>query len=105
MAEVAGYVTARLCRRPLQRTPRPIWDAQWAAASVHRPRPYAGRILFLQASDEPALQIASLLGWDKLADRGLDIRPVPGNHSTFLEGANAAATAEVLRAALREAAG
>ena len=103
LVKVTKDVATRLWREPMRRTSKPIWNAQWAAAGGYRPRPYAGRTLFLQASDEPAPHIASLLGWDQLAERGLDVRPVPGDHTNFLEGANAAAVAEVLGAALRDA--
>ncbi|HEY1204980.1 MAG: amino acid adenylation domain-containing protein [Bryobacteraceae bacterium] len=101
--KVTTDVATRPWRAPVARPSESIFDAQSAAAAGYRPRPYAGRILFLQARDEPVPHIASLLGWDKLAARGLDLRPVPGDHANFLDGAHAAAVAEALRAALAEA--
>lgn len=100
--KVAKDVATRPWRVPVERPSESIWDAQWVAAAGYRPRPYAGRILFLQARDQPGAHLASRLGWDKLAERGLDLRLVAGEHSNLLDGGNAAAVAEVLRAALAE---
>jgi amino acid adenylation domain-containing protein len=80
-----------------------IWDAQWAAAAAYRPRPYDGRVLFFQARDQPGQDIGARLGWEKVARR-LEIRYVPGDHEDLLQGPNAAAVAEALSEALREAA-
>jgi thioesterase domain-containing protein/acyl carrier protein len=101
---VTKDVATRPWRTPVERPAESIWDAQWVAAGGYRPRPYAGRLLFFQVDGQPQPQLASRLGWDKLAERGLDLRLMPGDHTNLLDGAHAAAVAEVLSASLAEAA-
>ncbi len=97
-------IATRPWRASVEAPPASIGDVQLLAAAGYRPRPYPGRILFLQARDQPmALHLASRLGWDKLAGRGFSVHLVPGDHGNLLDGAHAAAVAEVLQAALAEA--
>jgi amino acid adenylation domain-containing protein len=66
-------------------SPASIEDVLRAAAAVYEPQPYAQRMVFLQAADQPvALHFGSRLGWPDLAAGGLDVRVVPGNHTNLL---------------------
>jgi thioesterase domain-containing protein len=77
------------------------------AAAGYRPRrPFPGRIVFIQARDEPnALHLASRLGWAELAERGLDVRLARGYHANLLDREHAPAVAEDLRAILADCQG
>jgi amino acid adenylation domain-containing protein len=78
--------------------PDSILAALRLAGAAYRPAPYSGRVVFLQAEDQPtALDLGSRLGWARLAAGGLDVRTVPGDHGGILHPSNAAAVAEALQ--------
>jgi len=104
VVHAAKDLATRPFRAPVERPAESILDAQSVAAAGYRPRPYPGRILFLQALDDPLPQLGAPLGWDTLATGGFDLRRTPGNHADILDEANAAAVANELSAALSEAA-
>jgi len=54
----------------------------WLALTRYRPRPYRGRItVFVNAAWYAA---DPTLGWPKLAVGGLDVRGIPGDHTTYV---------------------
>ena len=95
----AKDLAIRLREAPEQapRLPSSIEDVLGLAAAAYEPRPYNGRVVFLEAADQPvALHLGSRLGWPELAAGGLDVRVVPGTHTNLLEGPQAPAVAETL---------
>jgi amino acid adenylation domain-containing protein len=101
--KAAKDIATRPWRAAVEPSALSIWDAQLAAAAGYRPRPYPGRIVFLQARDQPiAPRLASRREWARLAEGGLDLRLTPGDHSTLLEQGNAAAVAKELTAILAD---
>jgi amino acid adenylation domain-containing protein len=48
---------------------------------IYHPRPYPGPIRLFRAEER-----ADDLGWSRLAEGGLDIHPLPGDHYTLLHG-------------------
>ncbi len=98
--KAAMDVATRRWRTPRERPAESIFDAHWVAAAGYRPRPYPGRVVFIQAQDEPLLRLAAVLGWQKLARDRLEVRPVPGEHATLLDPANVEAVARALKAVL-----
>jgi amino acid adenylation domain-containing protein len=96
VAGVARILTRRK-RRPAPETSAiSILDAQKAAAAGFRLRPYAGRLVFFEAQDKPpAARLASRRVWAQLAGRGLEVRVVPGEHTTFVERESASVAKEL----------
>ena len=100
----AKALAARASHTPARTTPpaepvgpTPIREVLRLAGDCYQPQWYPGRIVFLEAADQPIpLHLGSRLGWTELAGGGLDVRAVPGSHATILEPPNAAAVAESL---------
>ena len=105
LASTTRDLATRAVRRPAQEQPAPesIQDVLRRALAAHRPQPYPGRVVFFEAADQPiALHLGSCLGWAELAGGGLDLRVVPGDHSTLLQQPNAAVLAATLAALLAD---
>ncbi len=80
---------------------REMLEANLQAFREYSPKPYPGRITLLRArarplfrSDEPDL------GWGKLAAGGVEVKTVPGNHSSILQEPFVQTLARLLQAAL-----
>jgi amino acid adenylation domain-containing protein len=70
------------------------------------PEPYPGRVTVFKASDSLRAtdqERNAALGWDLLAEGGVDVRPVSGNHITLLTPPYVEGFAQVLRTCLEEA--
>lgn len=73
------------------------------AVDAYRPRPYAGRIMVFRAADtflDSQEAIRSGLGWAPVAQGGLDLVDVPGDHMSMLEAGNVDTMARHLAQAL-----
>ena len=83
---------------PSAAAPAPLlWDLLTRAGARYEPPACPGRILYLQATDQPiALHLGSRIGWEELALSGLDVRLVPGAHGSLLHDPNVSATAQAL---------
>jgi aspartate racemase len=80
-----------------------VREENWRAMQDYRPRPFAGRItLFKAMTASDKVEWPDDYGWTDLAQGGLDIIPVPGQHLTLFDDGNveslAAALADRLRA-------
>jgi amino acid adenylation domain-containing protein len=65
----------------------------------YEPRTYSGRAVYFKSEDARE----RVAGWQKLMTRGLEVRPVTGNHLTMLVEPHVKGLAEALRQCLREA--
>lgn len=66
----------------------------------YRPRPYAGRVTLFRATETDHQEPGPDLGWAALAQGGLEIVEVPGDHNTMLHDPHLAILAAHIRQAL-----
>ncbi len=104
----SGRRTAWL-RRLLGPDPIPAGEREWVRADrtagmSFRARPYPGRVTFLWPihNQRPPSLYDTREGWDRLAEGGLDVRPIPGSHLTVLTEPLVAFTARTISEALAE---
>lgn len=81
-----------------------VFKSHIQAAHIYRPQPYAGKVtLFLSSEDEVAVDSEnSTGGWGKLANKGVEIHRVPGNHYTMMSKPHVQVLAEQLQVCLEE---
>ncbi len=80
--------------------------ATWIALDRYTPQRYAGRIDLFWAEDEalfPHFDVDPRLGWSLLAERGVQIHEIAGDHAGMIREPAIQDLAEGLRACLREA--
>jgi thioesterase domain-containing protein len=65
---------------------------------AYRSRPYPGRITVLRSSCQPLLRLRgdASLGWAALAEGGVEVRGIPGNHQSLMWAPQVAALGAVL---------
>jgi thioesterase domain-containing protein len=97
-----GYFSSRLVRKlrglrgagkldlgqdqPLPVPLQEIVDANLRALARYRPRPYPGKVTLFRAQERhPAVYDRQLLGWGYLAQGGIDIYEIPGDHVTIVK--------------------
>ena len=68
----------------------------FAAGADYRPDPIDGRVVLIRAADNPMQVDDPLLGWGDKATGGIDLRWVPGTHTTMLRPPHASALARLL---------
>jgi thioesterase domain-containing protein/acyl carrier protein len=71
-----------------------VFAANYRALLAYRPQPYPGRLVLVNAADEPA---DDLDRWRALAGGGLRRHVSPGNHYTMLRPPHVSTLAEILR--------
>ena len=62
----------------------PVEKTNRHAISRYRPNPYPGKITFFWASDRPEGPSDPRWGWRELANKGMDIIRIPGDHNSIL---------------------
>jgi len=78
-----------------------VLEANIGALYDYAPRPYPGRLLFFRARERrPADPPRPELPWIELAEEGVEILLVPGNHETMHAPPNVQAVAERLASSL-----
>jgi len=81
-----------------------LFHANLANLRAWTPSGHDTRLLYFKAREaSPLLAANPELAWVPLASEGIEIIPIPGNHSTMLDGANAALLASVLNRRLSAA--
>jgi len=60
-------------------------DINWFAAARYAPQPYPGRITLFQTSDSADLRLLENDRWLQLAGEGVDVRTIPGIHTTLMK--------------------
>jgi hypothetical protein len=88
-----------------ERIPEPfrrILKVHDLAVRDYRPGSYAGRVTLFRARTRPLFRLhGSDLGWRALAQGGLEIVPIPGNHESILQEPNVVRLARALLDRLR----
>jgi amino acid adenylation domain-containing protein len=81
-----------------------VFKSHIQAAHSYKPQPYAGKVtLFLSSEEEVAVDSEnSTGGWGKLANKGVEIHRVPGNHYTMMSKPHVQVLAEQLQVCLEE---
>jgi thioesterase domain-containing protein/acyl carrier protein len=100
-SDVAEIFADRIFPEPFQR----LLVAHYQAMRNYAPRPYAGRVVLFRSRVRPLLRMHGRdLGWGELANGGLDVVTVPGNHETMLKPPNVEFLAKELLKRLPEVA-
>ncbi|MDB4975616.1 MAG: LgrB-like linear gramicidin synthetase subunit protein [Myxococcaceae bacterium] len=101
---IAGY---RAARKPVPQELRDPWltSVFFEAAARYRPQRYQGPMVVLRArdTDPRGPQVQRDLGWEGLAEGGLQVLDIPGDHDTLLVEPHATALAATLAACLERA--
>jgi amino acid adenylation domain-containing protein len=80
-----------------------LFKSHILAANSYSPQPYDGRVtLFLSENGEAADSEDLTLGWERLANKGVDIHWIPGDHYNMVNKPNVGILASKLRACLEE---
>ena len=75
-------------------------DISWVAAINYRPKPWPGPITLFRASAQPDPRLPWDLGWTPLAEGGVEVYELPGDHDLVFREENIRVLAEQLRARL-----
>jgi amino acid adenylation domain-containing protein len=78
-------------------------QAHWEALQDYRPRSYGGFLTLFRARKQRLLNLDPTLGWGRLAQGGVAVNIIPGNHEQMLKEPNVRILADELRACLAEA--
>jgi len=107
-SQKAGYAAERFRRiwRVIRRAPVPhsaptVVGASWFAVNTYQPQAYSGKItLFRTVKSSPGSLDAETYGWGALAEGGVEVFPVPGDHWSLIHEPHVQVLAEALRACL-----
>ncbi|GMV92676.1 MAG: hypothetical protein AMXMBFR82_24540 [Candidatus Hydrogenedentota bacterium] len=90
-ADIANVVTRdsrlMLIQQPSTRRAMKVLKANWKVLLKYIPESYSGKITLLRAEDQSVmhkLHEDPTLGWGEVADGGLEVITVPGNHAVML---------------------
>jgi thioesterase domain-containing protein len=75
-------------------------EISWVAAINYHPRPWPGPITLFRASAQPLPGLPWDLGWTPLAEGGVEVYDLPGDHDLVFKEENIRVLAEQLRARL-----
>jgi len=73
------------------------------AGEAFKPKPYPGKIVLIRSEKRPRFSDEKALGWEGMADAGIDVCTVPGDHFSVLEEPDVAGLANALNARLARA--
>ena len=83
--------------RPWPRFLRNLRAIGYAAARNYHPRSYPGKVTLFRASHRPLGGTSEFfLGWDRVAEGGMEVHEIPGDHVTLLKEPGARLLAEAL---------
>jgi aspartate racemase len=77
-------------------------DISWVAAINYKPRPWPGPITLFRASAQPDPRLPWDLGWTPLAEGGVEVHELPGDHDLVFKEDNIRVLAEQLRVRLEQ---
>ncbi len=80
-----------------------VFRANLHAMYTHPRRPYTGRITLFRAGDRPLNEAGPTLGWEGLAEGGVDVQVIPGDHYGIVRQPHVATLATQLHNALTSA--
>jgi len=75
-------------------------EISWVAAINYKPRPWPGPITLFRATAQPDPRLPWDLGWTPLAEGGVEVYELPGDHDLVFREENIRVLAEQLRARL-----
>lgn len=75
-------------------------ETHWEALTHYHPQPYTGEITLFRAKKQGLSNFTHTLGWDTLAEEGVQVTVVPGTHESMLQEPNVQIVAAKLRALL-----
>jgi amino acid adenylation domain-containing protein len=82
---------------------RRIFEAHYQALLNYKPESYPGLLTLFRTEAQPLFRAYGLdNGWDRLAQGGVEIYPIEGNHLNFLEEPHVRFLAEQMRSALEK---
>jgi oxalate---CoA ligase len=88
-------------RAPLPRSADSVLMIHRGALKQYRPAPYPGRIILFRASERGIFEQSDpQMGWGQLANGGLEIQEIPGNHVTIFHKENTRVLAQKLRSCI-----
>jgi len=93
-------VAAALGFRSVPSFMRSADEISWVAAMNYRPRPWKGAITLFRASVQPDSRLPLDLGWTPLAEGGVELYELPGDHDLVFREPNIHVLAAQLRARL-----
>jgi|SRR5579863_7667032 len=71
------------------------------AGEAFKPKPYPGRIVLIRSEKRPRFSDETALGWDGVAEDGIEVCTVPGDHFSVLEEPDVAGMANALNGLLK----
>jgi thioesterase domain-containing protein len=77
-------------------------DISWLAAINYKPAPWPGQLTLFRASVQPDPRLPKDLGWTPLAEGGVEVLELPGDHDLVFREDNTRVLAEKLRARLEQ---
>jgi thioesterase domain-containing protein len=75
-------------------------DITWVAAMNYQPRPWPGQVTLFRAAIQPDPRLPKDLGWTPLAQGGVEVYELPGDHDLVFLDPNIQVLAAQLRARL-----
>jgi thioesterase domain-containing protein len=79
-------------------------DVSWVAAINYKPKPWPGVLTLFRASVQPDPRLPLDLGWTPLAEGGVQVIELPGDHDLVFREDNTRVLAEKLRIRLQQSA-
>lgn len=77
-------------------------DISWVSAMNYHPRPWPGRVTLFRASEQPDPNLPHDLGWTPLAEQGVEVYELPGDHDLVFREPNIQVLAQQLRSRLEK---
>jgi thioesterase domain-containing protein len=80
-------------------------DITWVAAMNYQPRPWPGKVTLFRTTVQPDPRLPMDLGWTPLAQGGVEVLELPGDHDLVFREPNIQALAAQLQARLEQSDG
>jgi aspartate racemase len=95
---IKGLLTGNKAEGSLERSSRKVQDANLRALLNYQPQEYDGRIVLFWCSETPTRCYEDRrLAWSDVAQRGLELHVIPGNHMSMIEHPHVNVMAATLR--------
>lgn len=79
-----------------------VFKNNFRAWQSYTPKTYPGRIILFEANEQSTISEDTLWGWGSLAQEGVEIHVVPGNHYTMIRQPHVQVLAKRLREIMQE---
>jgi thioesterase domain-containing protein len=99
------YYTRRGLTIPLELRDFHIFESFHQVQARYRPQVYPGGIVLFRAAEIAGAfaHVGPVLGWDGLAEQGIEVHEIPGNHDTLVVEPNVEVLVRRLKASLEAA--